>query len=887
MSAKEDLIPFDIVKEGNPYVLLNEAKKFLATLQNEKWTDFDTHDPGVTLLEYLSTGMTEMSIRAASGIENYLTYAPYKSAILTQEEAFSVLPVTMNDLRKVLIDKFVEIENIWIEPVSSDVTSFEGQYQLIVKFKTQYQGRIDEEVLLDNILEHAQQYRNYCEKVMSITTAKETKVVVQADIEIVTDVAVEDVFAKTLYGLNRFFSPQVVMSSYEELIGQDKTTSKIFEGPLLGRGFIQEEQLHDRQSSILTSAVIRTLMEIEDVVGVKNLSLLSEGIKENSLLKLENAIPIFDEDDIQSIHFLKNGILITQIDFEKVYALLDQLKASKEGLSKGNKRRKTTSVISKTNPIPNKYLKSLNLKEMFPTVYGVGKFGLTRGATSERKRAVDQFKTFINFFENQSNEFFAQLYDLPKLFSAKGLVSNDDLTYSEQGFLKSAHFNNDKKKNRILDYLIGVHGEKFDNELISSFTPYHSQDEIIQRLIFFKAYFLRYIPLLLSSKSSVQKVNSSLGDWGITPLHLRLMLFTGVGKNNDASIALDQPPLLFDSNNSLFEFEEWNTQRAIKEYDTLEGHTFDCIDTDLIVNPRKAEQLIKDHLTLDLMHQCIYSKNLYVVKTVDKQYGIVYHSAEKSNYLQLETYSTWDEAERMLVALHKRILRLHDEFESFQIVEHPNLQPSTEEECFGVYVLNEEQEHILMSDVSLDFEKREQLMKLLPTYFTEFDRFDVERLNDGNFRMLFKVPEFGLNCIGMYDDESVQKIHKDKERLFNYLSDKFDTVSLDRKVSRHITLDNASVQQQDGVERVVEQFFNFTISIVFPCISHRFRNNEFKVMMQNLCREETAAHIQVNTKWLEPEQYYTFESYLSQLKSNDISKEDQVILRDNMLSLLH
>ncbi|NME70264.1 hypothetical protein [Flammeovirga aprica] len=887
MSAKEDLIPFDIVKEGNPYVLLNEAKKFLGSLQNEKWTDFDTHDPGVTLLEYLSTGMTEMNIRAASGIENYLTYAPYKAAILTQEEAFSVLPVTMNDLRKVLIDKFVEIENIWIEPVSSDVTSFEGQYQLIVKFKTQYQGRIDGEVLLDNILEHAQQYRNYCEKVMSITTAKETKVIVHADIEIVTDVAVEVVFARTLYGLNRFFSPQVMMSSYEELIEQNTTTSKIFEGPLLDRGFIPEEQLHDRQSSILTSAVIRTLMEIDDVVGVKNLSLLSGGVKENSLLKLEDAIPIFDEDNIQSIHFLKNGIIITQIDFEKVYALLDQLKASKEGLSKGNKRRRTSSFTAKKQPVPQKYLTSLNLKEMFPTVYGVGKFGLTRDATSERKKAVDQFKTFINFFENQSNEFFAQLYDLPKLFSAKGLVSNADLAPNERGFLKSNHFNNDKKKNQILDYLIGVHGEKFDNELISSFTPYLTQQEVMQRLIFFKAYYLRYLPLLSSAKSSVQKVNSALGDWGVTPLHLRLMLFTGVGKNNDLSIALDQPPLLYETDNTVFELEEWMTQRAIREYDSLDHLTFDCIDTDIVINPRKAEQLVKDHLTLDLMHQCIYSKNLYVVETEDKQYAIVYFSTEKDKYLQLETYSTWDEAESMSVALHNLLLRLHDDYETFQLVEHPNLQPSTEEDCFGIYILNEEQEHILMSDVSLNFEKREQLMKLLPTYFTEFDRYDVERLNDGNFRMLFKVPEFGLNCIGMYDDESVQKIHKDKERLFNYLSDKYDVVDLDRKVIRHITLDNATEYINEGVERIVEQFFNFTISMVFPCISHRFRNSEFKVMMQNLCREETAAHIQVNTKWLDPEDYYTFESYLYQLKSTETSKEDHAILRDNMLSLLH
>ncbi|MBB3701406.1 hypothetical protein KMW28_26805 [Flammeovirga yaeyamensis] len=890
MSAKEDLIPFDIVNEGNPYVLLNEAKEFLASLQNEKWTDFGTHDPGMTLLEYLSTGMTEMSIRAASGIENYLTYAPYKSAILAQEEAFSVLPVTTNDLRKVLIDRFVEIENIWVEPVSTDVTSFEGQYQLIAKFKPQYQGRIDQNVLLEHILEHAQQYRNYCEKVMSITTAKETKVVVQADIEIVTDVTVEEVYAKTLYSLNRFFSPQVKMSSYEELIEQNTTTSKIFEGPLLERGFIPEEQLHHRQFSILTSAVIRTLMEIDEVVGVKNLSLQANGTTENSLLKLDNSIPIFNEDDVSSIHFLKNGIISTQIDFDKVYALLDQLKASNEGSVKNNNKRKRNNSITKHQPIPNKYLNSLNIKEMFPTVYGVGKFGLPGDASKERKRSAGQFKTFINFFENQSDEFFAQLFDLPKLFSAKGLVSNNDLLETEQGFLRSAHFNNDKKKNQILDYLIGVHGERFDNELISSFTPYLSQEEITQRLIFFKAYFLRYLPLLLSAKSSVQPINASLGEWAITPLHLRLMLFTGVGKNVDLSVTLEQSPILFNSSKTLSDFDLWLAEKDVQVYQSLEQYSFDCIDTYITVASDQAEQIIKDHLTLDMMHQCIYPKNMYVVEVksaVDNAYEIVYFSKEKNSYFKLGSYPNWDEAEQTAVALHRRILTLHDEYEGFQIVEHLDLQPSTEEHCFGIYILNEEQEHVLMSDVSLDFEKREQLIKLLPEYFMEGHRYDVERLNDGNFRMLFKIPEFGMNCIGMYDDESVQKIHKDKERLFDYLSDKFDRVAFDKKVNRHITLDYATTNQTEDVERIVEQFFNFSISMVFPCISHRFRNSEFQVMVQNLCREETAAHIQVNTKWLTPEQFYTFESYMYQLRSQEISTEEQVVLRDNMLSLLH
>lgn len=886
MGVFKSLIPFDVVKDANPYVLFHEGKDFLSQLKNENWTDHRTHDPGITLLEYLSSSITELCIRSSTNFENFLTYAPYKSAILSQKDAFSVLPVTTNDLRKILIDEFIEIENIWVELVSSDVTSFEGQYHLVVKFKPQFDGRIDKDQTLKKILDHAQQFRNYCERVNSIEEVKQTNVDVQADLEINTDASIEDVLANVLFSLSRYFSPSIKIESFDDLLEQGKTTSQIFEGPKLKRGFIQENQLHDRQFVVLTSAIIRNLMNLDGVVGVKNLSLIVDRKKENSLLKLEDVIPVFIESGDHKIHFYKNGIICSQIDYKKVYALLDQIKASQEGLARSISLKNNLTKVIQKKPIPDVYLKSLNLVEDFPMIYGIGNFGLPTDANAERRKSAKDFKTFVNFFEGQFNEYFKQLYDLPKLFSADGLMldneHNDELLFSN-------HFESTTKKKQILDYLIEVHGEKFDNELITSFSSYLSQKEIDKHLIFFKATYLKYIPSFLSSKYSVRQVDASIEKWAISSLQLKLMLLMGVGMKKDHQIRLDNPPLFYNQDSYLNNLFAVKAKR--KHYLSLQGKTFDFIDitAQTIDEDVDFEGLFSDFMTLDLIHQCLEPDNLFIIdnSSEDEQLcEVLYYSEKKKSYIKLAAYDSWLKAESMAIKLHKRIIDLNQELETFHLVEHLDLQPNIDEKCFGIYIKNANDELTMMSDTSLSFKNREIVLERLPEYFKESARYDIERLNNGNFRIVFHIPEFNIRCIGIEEGESVQKVHKKKEEIEEYLSDKYEVTATERKYERHITLNYAASKNVD-VERVMERFFNFSMSMVFPCISKRYSNSEFQVIVHNLCREEVPAHIQVNTKWLSPEDYKDFESFICRLKENDQIENNKVEIRDNLLSLLN
>jgi len=99
--------------------LRREGIRYLESLIGHAWSDFNAHDPGITILEQLCYAITDLAYRAsyevpdllASGGEDPYRSLPRASAILPSD------PVTLLDLRKLVID-VDGVHNAWIEQVT-------------------------------------------------------------------------------------------------------------------------------------------------------------------------------------------------------------------------------------------------------------------------------------------------------------------------------------------------------------------------------------------------------------------------------------------------------------------------------------------------------------------------------------------------------------------------------------------------------------------------------------------------------------------------------------------------------------------------------------------------------------------------------------------------
>jgi hypothetical protein len=95
-------------------LLRREGIKHIERLGSQIWTDFNEHDPGITMLEVICYALTDLGYRAnlpaADLFANYMKEKPFYSAA----EILTSRPVTAIDVRKILVD-IPGVHNAWVE----------------------------------------------------------------------------------------------------------------------------------------------------------------------------------------------------------------------------------------------------------------------------------------------------------------------------------------------------------------------------------------------------------------------------------------------------------------------------------------------------------------------------------------------------------------------------------------------------------------------------------------------------------------------------------------------------------------------------------------------------------------------------------------------------
>lgn len=121
MAEQQMYIPKDrtLTAAENYSFLRGEGLRYIEELAHELWTDYNTHDPGITILEALCYAITELAYRTSFGITDLL--ADERGAIgtdqafFTPREIFTSEPFSLTDYRKLLID-LKGVSNAWIYP---------------------------------------------------------------------------------------------------------------------------------------------------------------------------------------------------------------------------------------------------------------------------------------------------------------------------------------------------------------------------------------------------------------------------------------------------------------------------------------------------------------------------------------------------------------------------------------------------------------------------------------------------------------------------------------------------------------------------------------------------------------------------------------------------
>src|SRR6185503_1849872 len=306
--------------------LREEGIRQLERMTGGQWTDFNTHDPGITLLEQLCYALSDLGYRTAYDIPDLLADGggdPYRSLHLPAEILTSH-PVTPADLRRLVLD--VEgVKNAWIEPVTADALQLyylpvereirlapkdiasepvrlRGLYRVLIEASEHSQ----ETQVRARVARRLHQSRPLCEDFAEIRVLEPQLI----QVEVIVEITPVDDPAAVLDAIGRAIadeiSPPVPFATLAQTLDTGVTVDAMFEGPRLEHGFISDEVLAGatRRTVIHTSDLMRAITDVAGVRAVSRIRVSTGGAKEDW------SLPV-DPDRIPRLNFDTSLITLT------------------------------------------------------------------------------------------------------------------------------------------------------------------------------------------------------------------------------------------------------------------------------------------------------------------------------------------------------------------------------------------------------------------------------------------------------------------------------------------------------------------------------------------------------------------------------------------------
>lgn len=103
-------------------LLRREGISHIENLASDIWTDYNLHDPGITILEILCYAITDLGYRSNMSPAD-LFAVPNNDSFYTAAQILPCAPVTALDLRKILID-MPGVQNAWVQQLEDAEVRF-------------------------------------------------------------------------------------------------------------------------------------------------------------------------------------------------------------------------------------------------------------------------------------------------------------------------------------------------------------------------------------------------------------------------------------------------------------------------------------------------------------------------------------------------------------------------------------------------------------------------------------------------------------------------------------------------------------------------------------------------------------------------------------------
>jgi hypothetical protein len=576
--------------------------EFMQQLSGDIWTDYNAHDPGITIMEQLCDTLSKINKRATTPIQNLLNSQSRKkreeinNAFYDAVEILPTNPVTKEDYRILIIDRVQYVKNAWVEPVRDNLQGIKGLYRILLQIDESARSEAAIERIKHEVFSLFTQHRNLCEDIESIQVLDIEKIEIFADIDIRPEAIAEEILADILFKLEEHLNPSVQFYTLEDLIDRGYSVDEAFDGPQPVHGIIRKADLRGMTQEVYVSKLIEIIQGIEGVRRITYFRVDKNGIPVDSdvIPIRQNTYPVLNMDTIDErfsdsadypLQFFR-GALNYELDLNTANQLLYSLYAR---YKKGYQMKMLYHEKDYPSTITLKEVERYDsLQNSLPLTYGVNQFGLPdfARATRERVAMIKQLRGYLLFFEQTFSNYLAQLANVRKLFSidkdvdrtyytnipnsipgiydlifnptVNSLVNKEEDHSLEKARKRALELFNDKvkdiarsfdpyidRRNRFLDHLLARFGERFSTDFLLKVSHYvgvgNDDDESNpeHELINAKIDFLQnYVDISRNRGKGFDYLSGTLDDWNVSGLEKRASLLLNMHKAGNGNQTL-------------------------------------------------------------------------------------------------------------------------------------------------------------------------------------------------------------------------------------------------------------------------------------------------------------------------------------------------------------
>ncbi len=426
-------------------------------VSGDVWTDYNEHDPGVTILEQVCYALTDLAYRTGLPTADILASLPGPVApeggngrggdanpFHPVPGLLSTSAVTEEDFRRLVLSHFPEVRNLWIRPAQTADACVAGPFAVLLQRSRDPADYAPRYLSIDDLKTgvHRLLQSEACLGMTFLEPEWLEPSALQVKADIVLDPADDSdpmtIASLLIFAVNNAIDPQPRIEAYRALSAAGLPADSVYDGPFAHSGKVDFTGVPSWPVKPDADQIRRALLHTEGVLSVGQVRLNDGGgLPDGSYFYVD-----ISPQGLEGLNVTRDGVKLLGSDNALMLArdgLLGEL--AQRVMHRRRQQRFSGRGLSGVRDVDDSAEQTVgtrrgalgtyrSIQHLFPAVYGLGKYGdpsvmptggpgRTRLGRAASEAEINQLRAFLMLFEQPLANYLAQLVNAPRLLSWK------------------------------------------------------------------------------------------------------------------------------------------------------------------------------------------------------------------------------------------------------------------------------------------------------------------------------------------------------------------------------------------------------------------------------------------------------------------------------------